>query len=305
MKILISGSSGLVGSAVVTALGLEGHYMYRLVRPQSRTGGTGSERTARWDPVTGEFDLAAAEGAEAVVHLAGASIGEGRWNEERKRILRSSRVEATRHLVSALAKLNRPPAVLVSASAMGIYGDRGDEELTEESAPGHDFLAQLACDWEAEAARAEKFGARVALLRFGLILSQSGGALARMLTPFKLGLGGRLGSGRQWMSWVTLEDTAAIVRCALDNASLHGPVNVATSNPVRNVEFTKRLAQALHRPAIFPAPAIALRLMLGEMADALLLSSQRVVPRKLDRIGYRFQHTELAAAFASVLGRSS
>ena len=305
MKILVSGSSGLVGTAVGQALSREGHALYRLARPQSKFGGKDAGKIVRWDPLGGEFEAAAAEGADAVVHLAGASIGEGRWSEERKRVLRSSRIEATRHLVSAMAKLSRPPAIFISASAVGYYGDRGEEELTEESAPGSDFLALLARDWEAEAARTEEFGARAVIRRFGIAMSASGGALPRMLLPFKLGAGGRLGSGRQWMSWVTLEDVTGIVRFALESAQARGPINAVSPNPVRNAEFTRLLARGLHRPAIFPAPAFGLRLLLGEMAGPLLLSSQRVLPRKLQQLGYRFLHAELGTAFAAVLGRAA
>lgn len=304
MKILVSGSSGLVGSALIKALAQQGHTACRLVRPASgaAAGVPGALATnVRWDPPSGEFDFAAAEGAEALVHLAGAAIAAGRWNAARKRLLRSSRVDATRHLVRALGKLSRPPRVMVSASAVGYYGSRGDDELTEESAPGNDFLALLARDWEAEAARAAEFGARVAVVRFGVILAREGGALPRMLLPFRLGLGGRLGPGKQWMSWLTLAEALGIIRCALENAQARGPINAVAPNPARNAEFTAALGRALRRPAFFPAPAMALRLALGEMAEALLLSSQRVLPKKLESLGYRFRHAELAPALEAVL----
>jgi len=194
--------------------------------------------------------------------------------------------------------------LLVSASAIGIYGNRGDELLTEESKAGTDFLAELARDWEAEALKAESLGIRVALARFGIILSREGGALAKMLLPFKLGAGGRLGSGQQWMSWVTLEDVIGILRMAIEKATVRGAVNVVAPQPVKNTEFTKVLAKALHRPALFPAPAFALRLALGEMADALLLSSQRVAPQKLQQAGFRFAHADLATALGAVLSPS-
>jgi hypothetical protein len=204
-------------------------------------------------------------------------------------------------LVAALAKMNARPNVLVSASAIGIYGKRGDEVLTEESQAGSGFLATLAKDWEAEAVKAEALGIRVVLARFGIILARHGGALAKMMLPFKFGAGGKIGSGRQWMSWITLEDTVEILRVALENAAVRGPVNVVAPNAVRNSEFTKELAKAMHRPALFPAPAFALRLALGEMADALLLSSQRVAPQKLQQLGYRFLHPDLANALSAVL----
>jgi len=311
MRVLISGSSGLVGTAVVGMLEREGHAVSRLLRPESGRGtpplpdARPAAANVRWDPVAGDFDATAAEGADAVVHLAGASIAGARWNDARKRVLRSSRVEATRHLVGALGKLARPPRVFVSASAIGYYGDRGDEELTEQSAPGDDFIAVLARDWEAEAACAEQFGARTVILRWGLILSLRGGALQRMLPPFRLGMGGRLGSGKQWMSWLTLAEAVGLIRYALENAQVRGPVNGVAPNPVRNAEFTATLGRALHRPTIFPVPGVVLRLALGEMAKALLLSSQRVVPKKLPALGYRFLHAALGPAFSAVLGRSA
>jgi len=302
MRILISGSTGFLGSALVKALQGQGHQIARLVRPGTRQGstdGTGRQDIA-WDPVTGQFGAAAAEGAEALVHFAGASIADGRWNASRKELLRTSRIDATRHLIGALAKLQRPPRVIVAASAIGYYGSRGDEILTEASAPGSDLLAGLCCDWEAETARGAEFGARVVSLRFGIILAAHGGALAKMAMPFKLGAGGRLGDGRQWMSWVTLPEVVSIVQFALATSELAGPVNVVSPNPVRNSEFTTVLARTLHRPALFPAPAFALRLALGEMADALLLASQRVIPSQLTDSGYRFQQPLLADAMAEV-----
>ncbi len=302
MRVLISGSSGMVGSALAVALSQGGHLAHRLVRPVHRSAFP-DPGDVNWDPLTGKFDAAAAEGAGAVVHLAGASIAEGRWTEGRKQILRSSRVDATRHLVAGLAKLSRKPRVLVAASAIGYYGSRGDEVLTEQSAPGDDFLGKLCRQWEAESARAEEHGIRTVVLRFGVILSPAGGALARMLLPFKLGAGGRLGSGKQWMAWLTLAEAIGMIRHALDNADLRGAVNAVAPDPVRNADFTKALGRALHRPTLFPAPSFALRFMLGEMADALLLSSQRVIPGRLQAAGYRFQHPRLDAALQAVLQR--
>ncbi len=301
MKILVSGSTGLVGTALVNALARDGHTVCRLVRPQSTVSmETKDGFNVAWNPATGELG-GAGVGPDAVVNLAGASIGEGRWTAERKAVLRSSRIETLRALVNALGKMNARPRVLVSASAIGIYGNRGDEVLTEESKAGTDFLAGLAQEWEAEALKAEALGIRVVLARFGIILAREGGALAKMLLPFKLGAGGKLGSGQQWMSWVMLDDVVGILRIAIENASVRGPVNVAAPQPARNEEFTKVLAKALHRPALFPAPAFALRLALGEMADALLLSSQRVVPRVLEKTGYQFLHADLSSALSSML----
>ncbi|PYT95250.1 MAG: TIGR01777 family protein [Acidobacteria bacterium] len=301
MKVLITGSTGLVGTALVKALVRDGHTVCRLVRPQSVTSGGAKEGfDVAWSPVTGELG-GAGVGADAVVNLAGASIAEGRWTQERKELLRASRIDTTRALVNALAKTNVRPRVLVSASAIGIYGSRGDEVLTEESKPGTEFLADLAREWEAEAIKAEALGIRVVLARFGIILARHGGALPRMILPFKLGVGGRVGPGKQWVSWITLEDVVAIIRLAMENETVRGAVNVAAPNAVQNADFTKVLAQALHRPALFPAPAFALRLALGEMADALLLSSQRVKPQALQRLGYRFLHSELSAAMNAIL----
>lgn len=313
MKILVTGSTGLVGTALVKALASDGHTVYRLMRPESKTtsdskNGPGVRLVASysfdmaWNPEAGEFG-GASVGPDAVVNLAGASIAGGRWTDKRKHLLRTSRIATTRALVKALAKMKARPRVLVSASAIGIYGDRGDEVLTEESKPGTDFLAGLAREWEAEALKAEALGIRVVLARFGIILAQHGGALAKMLLPFKLGVGGRLGSGKQWMSWITLDDVVGILGYAIENGAVRGAVNVVAPQPVQNSDFTKALGHALRRPALFPAPAFALRLTLGEMADALLLSSQRVAPQALEKLSYRFLHPELSAAFNAVLQR--
>ncbi len=299
MRILISGSSGFIGSAITQSLGECGHTVSRLLRPQTRTAGL--EGDVRWDPYSGDFDSQAAEGTDAVIHLAGASIGEGRWTDSRKKILRTSRVEATKHLVGALAALTFRPKVFICASAVGYFGDRGDEKLTDHSGPGKDFLARLCRDWEQEAGHAAEFGARVVMLRFGIVLSTRGGALPRMLGPIKMFGGGRLGSGRQWMSWITLADVVGAARFVLENKFATGPFNCVAPNPVRNVEFIKTAARVLHRPAIFPAPAFALRLMLGEMADSLLLSSQRVLPEKLQYLGYEFGDAELGRALRRII----
>jgi uncharacterized protein len=298
MRILISGSTGFLGTSLIETLEREGHEIGRLVRPE--TGKRNSGHTVAWDPVAGQFDAAGAEGADALVHLAGASIAGGRWNALRKSLLRASRIDATRHLMNALSKLQRPPRAIVASSAVGYYGDRGDETLTEASAPGNDFLAVLCREWEAETARGTEFGARVVSLRFGIILASRGGALPRMAMPFKLGAGGKLGSGRQWMSWLLLREAVGIIEFALTSASLAGPVNAVTPNPVQNTEFTRVLAKTLHRPALFPAPALALRLALGEMADGLLLASQRVLPTKLQDARYRFLQPELAKGLEEI-----
>jgi uncharacterized protein (TIGR01777 family) len=304
MKILVTGSTGLVGAALVSDLRRARHTVCRLVRPATNAAALrGTEGfDVRWDPASGELG-AAAVGADAVVNLGGASIAGGRWTAARKELLRSSRVDSTRALVNALAKMAARPRVLVSASAIGYYGDRSDEILSEDSQPGSDFLSSLAKQWEAEALKAEVLGTRVVLARFGIILARHGGALPQMMRPFQFGAGGRIGSGRQWMSWVSLEDVVAILRLALENGTVRGQINVVSPQPVRNTDFTAILAKALHRPALIPAPAFALRLLLGEMADALLLSSQRVVPQQLERLGYLFHHPDLLAALAAVLGQ--
>lgn len=301
MRILISGASGLVGKALVSALRADGHSVARLVRP----GSAALAGDIPWDPTAATTNVSAMEGVEAVVHLSGASIARGRWTPARKAILRSSRIDTTRVLVDALASLRQKPRVFVCASAIGYYGNRGDEILIESSAIGMDFIALLVRDWEAEATRAEANGIRTALLRFGVILSSEGGALPQMLLPFRFGLGGRLGSGRQWMSWIALEDAVGIVRATIANEQLSGPLNVVAPNPMRNADFTRMTATVLHRPAIFAAPEFALRIALGEMADALLLASQRVIPERLLAAGYSFQFAEFESALRNVLDRNS
>jgi uncharacterized protein len=302
MKILVTGATGLVGNALVQALARDGHTVCRLVRPQTKTeGGARGAFDVTWNPETGELG-GAAVGADAVVNLGGASIADGRWTESRKKILRTSRVDATHSLVTALGKMNAKPSALVSASAIGFYGNRGDELLTETSTPGEGFLPDLSKDWEAEALRAEMFRMRVVLPRFGIILAKHGGALPKMTLPFRLGVGGRVASGRQWMPWVALDDVVEIIKFVLATRDVSGPINVVAPEPVRNVEFTRALADVLHRPALFPAPALALKFALGrEMAEALLLSSHRVIPAALTRIGYRFLHPQLQPALQAVL----
>lgn len=300
MKVLISGGSGLVGSALTNALRADGHVVSHFIRP----GGTAAPGDVLWNPSRATVDVPALEGYDAIVHLSGASIADGRWTDKRKATLRSSRVDSTRVLVDSLTHLKKPPRVFVCASAIGYYGDRGDELLTESSGYGKDFLSILCRAWEAEAGRASANGIRTVIARFGVILATQGGALPPMLTPFKLGVGGRLGSGKQWISWVALEDVVKVLRTAIDNENLSGPVNVVAPQPVQNSEFTRVLAGVLHRPAVFPAPAFALRLALGQMADALLLSSQRVQPEKLAKIGYKFRYETLQSALQAILAIS-
>jgi len=299
MKVLVSGGSGLVGTALTESLRSEGHTVAHLVRP----GGEAAPGDIRWDPASGFINTNAMEAADAVVNLNGASIGGGRWTPERKKILHASRIAATRLLVDAFTRLKQRPRVFLSASAIGYYGNRGDEVLTESSAAGNDFLATVTRDWEAEALRAQSSGIRTVLARFGIILSAKGGALKQIVPPFKLGLGGRLGSGQQWMSWVAIDDVVGILRAAISDEKASGPVNVVAPNPVRNSEFTHVLAGVLHRPAIFPAPAFGLRLMLGEMADALLLSSQKVRSERLPAATFPFRYENLEPALHAILAK--
>ena len=293
MRIAITGSSGLIGTAVAAHLEAEGHTVVRFVR------GDPARSESLWNPQSGWIRPGALEGVDAVVHLAGESIGDGRWTDKRRLELRASRIEPTRLLVTHLAALANPPA-LIAASAIGYYGNRGDEVLDEGSARGSGFLADLTADWEAEAIAARAAGVRTAILRFGVVLSGRGGALPRMLPPFRFGLGGTLGRGRQWMSWVTLADAVAAIRHVV-GGSADGVFNVTAPGPVTNREFTRALAAALHRPALFAVPPFALRLLLGESADELLLASQRVMPSRLLAAGFEFEHAEIAAALPAAL----
>lgn len=297
MKILISGASGLVGVALSRNLSSRGAEIFRLVRSPKDE----DERAILWNPSREVEAAGRLEGFDAVVHLAGEPVAEGRWTEDKKWRIRESRVQGTSVLAAALARLERKPKAFLSASAIGFYGSRGEEVLKEESAAGEDFLARVCSDWE-EAARAAA-GARIrtVLMRFGIILSAQGGALAKMLTPFKLGAGGRLGSGRQYMSWIALDDVVGIIDHLLERDSIEGAVNVVAPNPVTNGEFTQTLGEVLSRPALLPAPAFALRLAFGEMADVALLASQRVEPARLKQSGYLFKYPELKAALRHVL----
>ena len=299
MNVLVSGSSGLIGSALVPALSADGHAVRRL----RRAPGGGADATS-WNPDDGTFAAGALDGLDAVVHLAGENIAGGRWTASRKSRIRDSRVEGTRRLCAALAALETPPRVLVAASAIGFYGDRGDALLDESAAPGIGFLPEVSRSWEAAAAPAREAGIRVVHLRIGIVLSPAGGALGQMLLPFKLGVGGVLGSGEQYMSWIALDDLVGIVRHALADESLSGPVNAVAPRAVTNREFTRTLGQVLRRPTILPAPAFALRIALGEMADALLLASTRVDPAALRGGSFEFRHPELDGALRQVLDRA-
>ncbi len=301
MKIIVTGASGLIGSALVSSLLTQGHQVTTLVRQESQQRTQMDVNAVPWNPTAGELDAARLVGHDAAVHLAGESIAEGRWTDEKKRRIRASRIESTRLLAESLAQLQTRPHTFVCASAIGYYGDRGAEVLTEASAPGTDFLAQVCREWEEASEPARAAGIRTVNLRFGVVLSEAGGALAKMLTPFKLGVGGRIGSGKQYMSWIALDDAVGAIAHALTNESVAGPVNVVAPQPVTNSEFTKALGHALGRPTIFPVPAFGLRLALGEMADALLLSSARVEPAQLKATGYQFNYPQLDAALRHVL----
>lgn len=294
MRVSITGSSGLIGSALLPLLTAEGHEVGRI----SRSTAVGAWR---WDPAAGHVDAGAVNGMDAVVHLAGETIAGGRWSEARKALIRESRLRGTRVVAEAVARADPRPRALLCASAMGFYGDRGDELLTERSAPGHGFLSEVSREWEEACAPAREQGVRVVNLRFGIVLSSAGGALAKMLPPFRLGVGGVVGSGKQWWSWVTLDDAVGAIRHALGTPGLAGPVNVAAPNPVTNGEFTRTLGRVLARPTLFPVPAFAARLALGEMADALLLASARLVPERLLQTGFVFRRPELEGALRHLL----
>jgi hypothetical protein len=293
----ITGSTGLVGTSLSAALEARGDQVRRLVRREARD----PQREIRWDPGAGQIDAAALDGIEAVVHLAGEGIADHRWTDEFKRKILESRQLGTQTLCDALAGLQNKPRVLVSASAIGYYGDRGEESVDESSPPGQGFLADVCQAWEAATQPARDAGIRVVNLRIGVVLSRDGGALAKMLTPFKLGAGGVIGSGRQVMSWIALDDLVSAILFALSNSSLAGPVNAVSPQPVTNREFTKTLGRELGRPTIFPMPAFAARLAFGEMADEMLLGGVRVEPRALAAAGFEFQYPQLEPALRHVL----
>ena len=299
MRALISGASGLIGSALERRLRASSWSTVRLVRAPA----AGDAASIVWDPAVGFNRPTDAEGFDLIVHLAGENIAGGRWTAARKQRILESRVQGTRRLCETLARLEHRPRALLCASAIGIYGDRGDELLDEQSAPGRGFLAEVCQQWEAATAPARDAGVRVVNLRFGVVLSKDGGALAKMLLPFRLGLGGRIGNGRQYMSWIALDDVVRAIEWTAAHDALSGPVNIVAPNPVINREFTRELGRALGRPTIFPLPAFAARAALGEMARELLLASQRVAPARLAAAGFSFSFPQLGPALRHVLGK--
>jgi uncharacterized protein (TIGR01777 family) len=314
MKVIIAGGSGLLGSALVAALTDERHEVVVLTRRSGAVSATGASppeaivnppaaivKSVQWTPDGGTAAWTSAlQGADAVINLAGESIGAGRWSAARKQHIVDSRVQATRSLVKAIAASSTPPPVFISGSAVGYYGPCGDEVVTEESPAGADFLAQVCAVWEAEAERASSSSVRVVRLRTGLVLDRRGGALPRMLLPFRLGAGGPLGSGRQYWPWIHIDDWVRLVRWAIITPGLAGPVNVTAPDPMPNADFARSLGRALHRPSLLPTPGFALRLMLGEMADGLLLSGQRAVPAKASAAGFAFRYSRLDEALGSL-----
>ncbi|MEO2046656.1 MAG: TIGR01777 family oxidoreductase [Pirellulales bacterium] len=297
MRIAITGASGLIGSHLLPTLSAQGDEVTRLVRHPAESG------EVSWNPQQESLDLSALDGFDGVIHLAGENIASSRWTTSMKGRIRESRVRGTHAISSGLARLATPPKVLIAASAIGYYGNRGAELLDEQATPGEDFLAKVVYDWEQATEPAANAGIRVVRLRIGVVLSPAGGALAKMLTPFQLGAGGRVGNGRQYWSWIAIDDVIGVIRYALSHQALTGPINAVTPTAITNAQFTQTLGRVLHRPTFLPMPATAARIVLGEMADALLLSSTRVVPKQLLDSGYSYQYPELESALRHLLNR--
>lgn len=297
MNILIAGASGLVGTHLIPFLSSQGHTVKKLVRSHRQL----ASNEIAWDPSNGILNPKDLEGIDAVINLAGENIADSRWNENKKKKIRDSRVLSTKLLVKIFSEMERPPELLINASATGFYGSRGDEILTEESSNGTGFLAHVCREWEEAAEAANHAGMRVACLRFGVVWSLQGGALKKMLIPFRLGLGGVLGSGKQYMSWIAMDELLDIIALVLVQKSLKNAINAVTPNPVTNFEFTKTLGSILQRPTLLSVPEIALRVLLGEMADEMFLSSTRVIPAKLQKMNYQFKYPELKQALEHLL----
>lgn len=302
MRVLVTGGTGFIGSHLVQRLLARGDDVTVLSRdPASKTRRSPASRVLAWNPESGPPPSSALSSIDAVVNLLGESIAKGRWSDAKKQRILESRTIGTRNLVAGLASASPRPKVLVSGSAIGYYGDRGDEPLDETSAPGEGFLARVAKDWESEALAAKDLGSRVVLIRTGIVLARDGGALQSMLLPFRLGLGGPVASGKQWMSWISIQDFCSLILHAIDRPAVEGPVNGTAPKPVQNRDFAGALGRVLGRPAFLPTPAFALRLLLGEMADPLLIQGQRVLPKRAMDSGFRFAHPEIDGALTSVL----
>lgn len=291
MKVLITGASGLIGTALQESFNDNGFEMLLASRKEPKDA-----THIQWDMETGFSDAEKLEGIDAVVHLAGENVSGLRWTEDKKKAIRDSRVLGTRNIVDAISKLKSKPTVFVSSSAIGFYGERGDDEVTESSAAGDNFLAGVCREWEAESRRAEDAGIRTVLLRTGIVLSKDGGALGTMLLPFKLGVGGVVGSGKQWMSWISLDDHVSAINFAIENENMRGAVNSVAPNPVTNEEFTKTLGEVLYRPTFLPLPEFVVSMAFGEMGDALLLASTKVIPKRLTDAGFDFKYPGLKGA---------
>ncbi|QQS33882.1 MAG: TIGR01777 family protein [Acidobacteriota bacterium] len=296
MKVLITGASGLIGKALQRSFEEKGWEMLLASRSEPK-----DDKHIKWTVEEGFSDPERLEGIDAVVHLAGESVNGLRWTDEKKKAIRDSRVVGTRNLVDAISKLNEKPKVFVASSAIGFYGERGDEEMTEPSSAGTGFLPDVSKEWESESRRAEDAGIRTVLLRTGIVLSKDGGALGTMLTPFKFGVGGVVGSGKQWMSWISLDDQVAIINFVIENENIRGAVNAVSPNPATNEEFTKTLGDVLYRPTILPLPEFAVSMMFGEMGDALLLASTKVLPKRLLDAGFEFKYPDLKPAIESAV----
>lgn len=291
MKVLITGASGMLGKELQKSFAEKGYEMLLASRKEAI-----DDHHIQWDIETGFAEPERLEGIDAVVHLAGENVSGFRWTDEKKKAIRDSRVLGTRSVVEAISKLKQKPKVLVAASAIGFYGERGDEEVNESSVAGDNFLAEVGKAWESESRRAEDAGIRTVILRTGIVLSKDGGALGTMLTPFKLGVGGVVGSGKQWMSWISLDDEIAVINFAIENENLRGAVNAVSPNPVTNDEFTKTLGEVIYRPTFLPLPEFAVSMIFGEMGDALLLASTKVLPKRLEEAGFEFKHPKLKTA---------
>lgn len=296
MKVLITGATGLVGKELQRSFADKGYEMLLASRSEPK-----DDQHIQWSVEGGFTDPEKLEGTDIVVHLAGENVSGLRWTDEKKKAIRESRVLGTRNVVDAISKLKHKPKVFVASSAIGFYGERGDEEVNESSAAGDNFLAGVCKEWEAESRRAEDAGIRTVLLRTGIVLSKDGGALGTMLTPFKLGVGGVVGSGKQWMSWISMEDEIAVINFVIENENIRGAVNAVGPNPVTNEEFTKTLGEVLYRPTFIPLPEFAVSMIFGEMGDALLLASTKVLPKRLEDARFEFSYPDLKAAIENAV----